>query len=252
MKNMEILSHIKVINSDSELAGITQLLKLRKLGVTLHGENAKLNDLFQQIEKLHSCLRSLSLRIDHPAGPENHDAGMVVALCTPPRFLENLNINGLTSGLPHMFQELHQLAKLTLTETYLKENALRILGKLHGLCYLRLQRKSYVESELAFKEGEFQSLMFLLVEGNNISGISFVIGAAPKLERIVWSFSTMEALCGLDHLSKLKKLELNGNCNLDQVRATIEAHRNNPVLKHNPHRQHQENGIAVAASTSSQ
>lgn len=41
MKNLEILYHVHVANNDKELAGIGQLQKLRKLGVTLHGENAK-------------------------------------------------------------------------------------------------------------------------------------------------------------------------------------------------------------------
>jgi hypothetical protein len=56
MKNMEILSHVHVTNSKSELAGIAHLLKLRKLGVSLHGKNAKLNDLFRHIENLDTCL----------------------------------------------------------------------------------------------------------------------------------------------------------------------------------------------------
>ncbi|KAF8673026.1 hypothetical protein HU200_049099 [Digitaria exilis] len=38
MKNLETLSHVQVTNTDSELVGITQLLKLRKLGVVLQGE----------------------------------------------------------------------------------------------------------------------------------------------------------------------------------------------------------------------
>ncbi|CAO2149575.1 unnamed protein product [Urochloa humidicola] len=253
MKNMEILSHVQVADSARELAGIVQLLKLRKLGVGLLGENANLNDLFHQIEKLHRCLRSLSIRIDQSsaAGEESHDEGVVNYVSSPPQFIESLNISGITRGLSHMIQELHQLAKLTLSETYLKEDALYILGKLRGLRYLRLQHKSYVERELAFKEAEFQSLNLLLLAGDDIGSIGFVIGAVPKLERIVWSFSTMEALSGLNHLPKLRKVDLNGDCSLDQVREEIEAHPNSPVLKHNPHHQRQEDGTAAAASSSS-
>ncbi|XP_062183126.1 disease resistance protein PIK6-NP-like [Phragmites australis] len=252
MENLEILSHAQVSNSDSELVGIAQLLKLRKLGVALHGKNAKLTDLFRQIEKLHRCLRSLSIRIDRPAGPENHDVGIADALPSLPQFIESLNISGVTSGLTHLIQEHHKLAKITLSETYLKEDDLNILGKLHGLRWVRLLHKSYTESELAFKEEEFQSLNFLLVEGSDITNISFVIGAAPKLERIVWSFAVMEAISGVEHLPELKKLELNGDCNLDPVRAAIRRHPNypyHPVLKHNPHHQRQEDGNAASSSS---
>lgn len=247
MKNIEILSCVKVINSDIELAGIPQLLKLRKLGVALNGENAKLTDLFRQVEELHRCLRSLSIHIDQPAAPENS----VVDLPSPPQFIERLNISGLTRGVPQMIQELHQLVKLTLTGSYIKEDMLRILGKLHGLCYLRLQHKSYIERELSFKEDEFRSLKFLLVEGEDISSISFVMGAAPTLERIVWSFTTMEALSGRGHLPKIKKLELNGECNIDSVTAAIEAHPNHPVLKHNSQYQRQEDKTTATTSSSS-
>ncbi|KAG0530822.1 hypothetical protein BDA96_05G220100 [Sorghum bicolor] len=127
MNNLEILSHVQVTDSSSELTGIAELQKLRKLGVALRGPNAKLSDLFHQIDRLHKCLRSLSVRFHQQAFGEKHDA------LTPPNFITSLNVSGLTSGLPHMIQELHQLVKLTLTETYLKKDGLCILGKLRGL-----------------------------------------------------------------------------------------------------------------------
>ncbi|RLM70227.1 hypothetical protein C2845_PM17G14300 [Panicum miliaceum] len=213
---------LKVSNSDIELAGISQLLKLRKFGVALLGKNAKLNDLFHEIGKLHRSLRSLSIRIYQLAARENHDAWTVDALA-PPQFIRSLNISGLTSGLPHLIQELHRLVKLTLTETYLKEDALRILGKLHGLRCLRLQHKSYTKNELSFEEEEFQTLRFLLVGSSNITKISFVTRAAPKVERIVWSFPATARLTGVGHLHELKEFELNGNCNPDQMQLEEES-----------------------------
>jgi hypothetical protein len=151
MNNLEILYHVQVTNSSSELTGIVDLLKLRKLGVALCGTRAKLSDLFQQIDKLHKCLRSLSVRIHQQAVGEKHDA------LTPPSFIRSLNVSGLTSGLPHMIQELHQLVKLTLTETYLKEDGQRILGKVRGLRFLRLHNKAYTESERAKKKNSRHS-----------------------------------------------------------------------------------------------
>jgi hypothetical protein len=120
MHNLEILSHVQVTNSSSELTGIAELLRLRKLGVALRGKNAKLSDLFGQIEQLHRSLRSVSVQLDQTAASENHGD------LSAPKFIESLNISGLTSGLRHLVQQLHHLAKLTLTEA----DALHILGKL--------------------------------------------------------------------------------------------------------------------------
>jgi hypothetical protein len=50
--NIEILSHEQVSNKDSELSSISQLRKLRKLGLSLRGKDVMLGDLFIQIKKL--------------------------------------------------------------------------------------------------------------------------------------------------------------------------------------------------------
>ncbi|KAL6653747.1 hypothetical protein ACP70R_008674 [Stipagrostis hirtigluma subsp. patula] len=254
MRNIQILSHVHISNSAGELAGIAQLLKLRKLGVVFHDKNAKLNYLFYHIENLGRHLRSLSIRISRPAGQESHGEGMVHVFHFLPHFIESLNISGITSGFPRFIQKHHHLTKITLTETYMKGDDLRILGKLRGLLCLRLQDKSYTETELGFKDEEFQRLKFLIVEGKDVTTMSFLIGSAPKLERIVWSFDTMVALSGVCHLRKLMKLELNGDCNLDPVRVEILWHPNypyHPVLKHNPHHQCEEDRATAAASSSS-
>ena len=230
MNNMEILSHVQVTNSNSELTGIAELLRLRKLGVDLRGKNAKLSDLFCQIEQLHRRLRYLSVRLDQPA---------------------RLHISGLTSGLPQMIRQFRYLVKLSLTEAYLKEDGLCILGRLPGLRCLRLLHQSYIQSGLSFKEEEFQALNFLLVGTSDVSSITFSNGAAPKLERIIWSFfPTTARVSGIHHLPELREFVLNGDCNPDEVIQEIELHPNLPVFKHNPNVQRQED-IAAAASTSS-
>ncbi|KAL6907848.1 hypothetical protein ACP4OV_002018 [Aristida adscensionis] len=248
MKNLETMSHVHISNCDTELAGITQLLKLRKLGVTLDGENARLNELFHHIEKLHSCLRILSIQID-PKGSQN--AGITDASLSPPQFIESLSISGITSGLPHLIQELHQLAKITITESFLLKDGIRILGKLKMLQCLKLLYNSYARSKLKFKAEEFQNLRSLVVKGSNITRIIFDTKATPELKVIIWSFSTLKAFSGVNNLLKLKKVELNGDCNVDLVRAAIEKHPNNPILKHNPYHQNQKEGTAAAASPSS-
>jgi hypothetical protein len=237
MGNIEILSHIHVTNKDNEVSGIARLLKLRKLGVSLRGKDVMLGDLFIQIKKLHKCLRSLSIRIVRTADAEG--AEEVDVLPTIPEFIERLNICGITSGLGHSIKDHHNLGKITLSDTYLKEGDLCILGNLGGLCSLRLQHGSYTGSELNFKKCEFRSLNYLLVEGEDITKIRFAIGAAPKLQWIVWTFATMDDLSGIDWLPMLKKLVLNGDCDLDPIKEALEGHPNNAKLEHKPCQQRQ-------------
>lgn len=68
------------------------------------------------------------------------------------------------------------------------------------------------------------------------------------LEMIVWSFVSMEAIYGVNHLPKLKNLELNGDsCDISPLREAIKEHSNHPDLKYNGQNQQQEGGIVVAA-----
>ncbi|KAJ1276637.1 hypothetical protein BS78_05G229600 [Paspalum vaginatum] len=144
MKNMEILSHVQVSNSnDSALSAISQLQKLRKLGVALHSEDVKLDDLLHQIESLNACLRSLSIRIQNPVVPENQGARKTNASHQFPNFIERLNICAITGPLVCYINEHHQLVKITLSETFLGEEDIRIHGKLSKLRGLRLLHNSY-------------------------------------------------------------------------------------------------------------
>jgi hypothetical protein len=132
----------------------------------------------------------------------------------------------------------------------LKEDALCILSKLHGLRCLRFQHKSYTKNELSIEEEEFQTLKFLLVGSSNITKISFVTRAAPKVERIVWSFPATACLTGVGHLHELKEFELNRNCNPDQVRQAVERHVKLPVFTYNPHVQVQQQEGRTESSAS--
>lgn len=229
MKNLEILYHVHVANSDRELAGIGQLQKLRKLGVSFDGENAKLNDLFGKAEKLRGCLLSLSIQVDRAASSSYHPE---------------------EARLPCKIEEFSLLSKLTLCGACLKEGDIRIRGRLPSLTCLWLRPRSYVESVLPFKSSEFKSLKALIVEGKEITNISFDSGTTPFLGSIVWSFVTMEGISGLNRVGKLRKLELNGDCNLELIGA---IRRSNLYLEvtHNPHHQSQEDGTAAEPSTSS-
>uniref|UniRef100_A0A453J8H9 NB-ARC domain-containing protein n=3 Tax=Aegilops tauschii TaxID=37682 RepID=A0A453J8H9_AEGTS len=239
-RNLEILSHVQVSRSGSELMlmDVGQLLKVRKLGVVLHGKKvgSSFKHLLQAISKLHKCLHSLSIRIGHP-GDETDPLTFSVDQenpFSPPKFLQSLYISGLTGvGLPPWITELHQLAKITLRDTSLTDHAIRLLGKLTGLRCLRLRQMSYAEMKITFGKEEFPSLKFLIIEGSDITNIIFESGAAPGLEKIAWGFKSMQFISGIGHLPRLKELELSGSCNPDPVKQAVAAHPNHPVFKHN-------------------
>ncbi|CAM0871365.1 unnamed protein product [Alopecurus aequalis] len=239
MEKIEVLSHVKVSNNN-DLIDVGKLLHLRKLGVILEGKKDELNLLFQQIEKLQGCLRSLSIQMNQPTKSKSE-------LQSPPKLLQSLNISGITGGL-HLWIAGHDiLTKITLSETDLGEDALGIFGKLRMLRCLRLRHKSYTESELKFKEEEFKSLKSLVVEGSNITSVTLEPQAAPKLEMIIWSFVTMGTLSGVKHLPKLKKIELSGDsCEIDPVIEEIREHPNHPDLKYNG--QHQRYGAKTPST----
>lgn len=227
MDKLEILSHVKVSNSANDLINLGDKLKqLKKLGVVLSGKKNNLKSLFIQIDKLHKSLRFLSIRMEQPDYWDEIDA----ILLRPPKLLESLNICGIKSGLPPRIKELHQLAKITLRDTYLKEDALDILGMLQCLRCLRLRHHSFAEGALTFKGDKFNGLIVLEIEDDILARVNFASGTANKLEKMIWSFSHMESLSGITNLISLTKLELNqGTCDangLQKLKDDIAAHCN--------------------------
>ncbi|GJN25766.1 hypothetical protein PR202_gb13637 [Eleusine coracana subsp. coracana] len=244
MRHLQILSQIEVSRSDDELLELGQLDQLKKLGVVVKISKEKggipnFKHLLQAVAKLNKCLRSLSVSIEVLAdGIDKPYLDMTADIFTPPKLLQSLHIRGITSGLPIWILELTQLTKITLRETYLSQYSVRMLGKLASLSCLRLLYKSYMEIKLCFEKGEFSSLKFLVIEGSQITNIIFAPESATNLEKIVWSFTSMQYLSGTDHLPSLKYVKLNGGqCDsegLTKLRRDINAHPNGVIFKFNP------------------
>uniref|UniRef100_I1QE49 Uncharacterized protein n=1 Tax=Oryza glaberrima TaxID=4538 RepID=I1QE49_ORYGL len=225
MEKMEILSHVKVSNSATELNNIGDKLEhLKKLGVVLSGTKASLIDLFLQVDKLHRCLRSLSIRMDPPGNWDAIDA----ILLRPPKLLESLHICSIRSRLPPRIKELHHLAKITLRDTFLNQGALDVLSRLDGIRYLRLCYHSFAEGALRF--WSFGNLMDLIIEDDIIISVTFGYRNPDKLEKIVWSFTHMEKLSGVRKLQSLTHLELKGGTcnpqNLEKLKRKVSEHSN--------------------------
>ncbi|CAN6372284.1 unnamed protein product [Urochloa humidicola] len=215
MRDIETLSHVQVSNNEAELATVSKLMQLRKLGLVLHvnGHKSTKTNLGQVITALAKCLRSLSIWVSTSSSGASLDMSYGHKLFPASSMvLENLEIKGQVS-LPPWIMELKHLANITLIDTHLKEEDLRNLGKLEGLRSLILGRNSYTEQDLTFHQGlnEFKALKFLVLECNNIARIIFAgAGVAPFLEKIVMDIAAMDVVpfSGIEHLPVLKAIEL--------------------------------------------
>ncbi|KAL6624864.1 hypothetical protein ACP70R_032185 [Stipagrostis hirtigluma subsp. patula] len=220
MVNMEVLSNVKASQTGEELKDIRKLWQLRKLGVVIDDKNSHLRYLLQVISDLHECLQSLSitlgrtLREDTPSIEELPE-DIRRRLKYTPEVLESLSISGTTQKgplLPFLVQDSNQLAKVTLSYTWLNQEDMNVLAKLPKLLCVRLRHKAYTNSKLTFNKNEFANLKYFLVEGSNMSEISFEDEAAPDLEKIVLSYTDhLKSLAGVEGLPKLSEIELNNN-----------------------------------------
>ncbi|XP_004966789.1 probable disease resistance protein RXW24L [Setaria italica] len=250
MPNMEVLSHVNASHDADVLKHIGHLWQLRKLGAVINGN---LKDWLKAIGDLNECLQSLSIHIEKQSSGDVAQAAEEQHINPDTSFhlelLERLSISGSTSRelLPLFFKDdRHKLiAKVTLRDTLLDHSTLEEhLKKLSGLQRIKLRFKSYTQRELTFNSHVLPKLKFLIVECSTITSIKFHSDAAPKLEKIVWSFTKMESLSGIKNLPVLKELVLKGDGNIiqdqvskdiaDQLSKDIAEHPNFPVLIRNP------------------
>ncbi|XBI76120.1 hypothetical protein VPH35_069393 [Triticum aestivum] len=198
MTNMEVMSNVKA-RSSNDLKDIGKLWQ----------------NLLQTICDLHECLRSLSITLPMtPEDPSDNNSPKLLSFegqC--PKLLESLSIRGsATTG--QLFQLLTkdgdqlQLAKVTLSGTRLRRADLEILAKLPKLVCLRLRDKAYIDDKLIFNKEKFKSLKCFLIEGSEITSLSFN-GGALKLEKIILSSTDgLQSLSGVEDLHELKEVEL--------------------------------------------
>ncbi|KAG8090048.1 hypothetical protein GUJ93_ZPchr0011g27585 [Zizania palustris] len=134
------------------------------------------------------------------------------------------------------------VSKVTLHGTKVKKDDLQVLAKKQNMHCLVLLDESYEDedSQLSFKKDEFPMLKLLIVNCRAIENISFTDGAAPKLQKITWTFNHMDSLSGIENLPKLKRLVFIGDYIPYQVMDDIKAHPTHIVLTHRAARQQQD------------
>lgn len=232
MTNLEVLSIVKALPSrgGDGLKELSNLWQLRKLGVVIDGnKETHLSSLLGAIGDLNECLESLSITLTNggtarPATDFKADTVKHIQE-NPPKLLKSLSINGSTSRgqlFPLLVKGESQtaLAKVTLCDTFLNQDNMEFLAWLPNLRCLRLKGKAYTDSRFFFKCAQFKKLKFLHAFFGQTVDISFDIGAAPELNKIVISSNTITSvdfLSGIKNLTKLKELEINDSKISDQV-----------------------------------
>jgi hypothetical protein len=243
MLNMEVLSNVKAQRSH-DLNDIGKLWQLRKLGVVIDDKDSHLEKLLKAISDLYECLHSLSITTVPVATPRRQTTSELheclrslpittIPVATPregtptpelpddigsplenkPKILQSLSIRGTTQRghlLPLFIKgDRNKLAKITLCSTQLSQDDLKVLAKLPMLQCVRLQHVVCTEHTLTFKKDEFICLKYLLVEGSDLTNITFEDGSACELEKMVLSFTSTGSISGVKLLPKLVELELN-------------------------------------------
>jgi hypothetical protein len=242
MLNMEVLSNVKAQRSH-DLNDIGKLWQLRKLGVVIDDKDSHLEKLLKAISDLYECLHSLSITTVPVATPRRQTTSELheclrslpittIPVATPregttpelpddigsplenkPKILQSLSIRGTTQRghlLPLFIKgDRNKLAKITLCSTLLSQDDLKVLAKLPMLQCVRLQHVVCTEHTLTFKKDEFICLKYLLVEGSDLTNITFEDGSACELEKMVLSFTSTGSISGVKLLPKLVELEWN-------------------------------------------
>lgn len=154
LKALHTLGVVNVARGKNVLKDIKKLTQLRKLGIT----GIKKNHCEEFGAAISSCshLQTLSLRAEGKDGLVG-----CLDLISPPEDLQSLKLHGILYTLPRWIGQLKSLVKLTLRSTLLKQEAIKVIGKLLKLNSLRLSDKSFEDEELLFPRGSFPNLMAL-------------------------------------------------------------------------------------------
>uniref|UniRef100_A0ACD5VJV6 Uncharacterized protein n=1 Tax=Avena sativa TaxID=4498 RepID=A0ACD5VJV6_AVESA len=224
MTEMQVLSHVEISadNFDKLIPELEQLQKLSKLGVVLHGKmEPHLHKLLRAIENLGRCLQSLSIWFKPEAKDEN--ANNSISAITLPMSLQAIKLSGFRDGLPCCVLRLSELVKVTLRESSLKNSDLRRLGQLANLSSLSLMfiGSSEEVDQLVLQRYEYQNLKFLVLKQTFVQHLSFQEGAAPRLESLLWTNSTVSTLSGINHPRRLRDISFSGSVVSDSVRQAI-------------------------------
>jgi disease resistance protein RPM1 len=209
MRALQTLANVSATKASKLLHVVRNLKNLKKLGLVIEEKELNSKPLCISIMMLSGSLRSLSV---HDERVES-SLEFMTYLCFPPLLLKSLNLKGRLGRLPQWIADQKHLSKLTLSETQLSSDAIKLLGKVESLLCFKLYTNSLNEQVLTLSKGEFKHLRMLVVHCSAIQKIHFMERAAPELTVFKWVFSEnqMGKLEGIENLPMLKDVSLIGH-----------------------------------------
>ncbi|XP_062233566.1 disease resistance protein Pik-2-like isoform X2 [Phragmites australis] len=233
MAALQSLVHIVVKEQSLVLWEIGLLQKLRKLNVLFHNVEVNWKAFVESLGKLASSLRSLSI---HILDEKEHSSSLDIldSVESPPLLITSFSLTGKLESLPPWISSLRSVSRITLRNTGLHAEAIKVLGDLPNLLLLNLYHKSYADGGIIFPHGKFAKLsMFVMDDPENIDRVHFEVGSVPNLERLTLSFlrEPKDGISGIENLQKLKEIEFFGNIILsvvNKVASCVKTHPNHP------------------------
>ena len=193
LKHLYLPSNYKVCDK-LELGNLSYLQTL----VNVQPKTIKIPTLFKL-----NRLRVLKVRNNKRA---QYAMQMLISRCP---LIEKLNLYYLIKRLPEAHKFSPNLAKLTLRETYIKEDPMPTLEKVPNLKILRLLCDSFVVKHMVCSKGGFPQLRSLLLSFLNLEEWRVEEGAMPSLRDLTidfcWSLQTIP-----DGLTTRPELEIIG------------------------------------------
>ncbi|XP_047053091.1 disease resistance protein Pik-2-like [Lolium rigidum] len=214
IEKLTALHTLGVVNiSASHGEELKKLTQLRKLGVC--GINRKNSKAFSSAISSQYHLGSLSVWFDKESQGCLDDSDLCLV------GLQSLKLYGLIDRLPGLqVNNLSKLAKLHLEMATLRHEVLEFLGKLPKLCILRLRVEGLEDGLLHFhvftdglEESSYQKLRVLNIACRSSLHVTFASETMKKLEllKVDCCSGSSYQLSGLDHLSELREVCLNGS-----------------------------------------
>ncbi|XP_059646501.1 disease resistance protein RPM1-like isoform X1 [Cornus florida] len=203
LSSLQKLCFIEVNNDNGRIVvgEIGRLTQLRRLGIAkLRREDGM--RLCSSLQKL-SNLLSLSLR-----AVDEDEIVDVQHLSSPPRFLQRLYLKGRLETVPHWITSLHNLVKVRLSLSKLRDDPLQCLQDLPNLVQISL-RQAYEGEELCINATGFPKLkVFSLAQLDGLRWVRVAKGSMPHLDMLhfVDCKSLEEVPTGIEHLTNLKSL----------------------------------------------
>ncbi|KAK9155458.1 hypothetical protein Sjap_002938 [Stephania japonica] len=200
---LQTLSAIQV-NQDSRI--ISNLGKLTQLRMLVIG-NLRREEGMDFCSSIHNMFNLLSLCVTSSSEVELLDLKF---MSSPPPLLTSLVLSGLLDQLPHFITSLHNLVKISLRWSRLKDDPMNVLKALPNLLELQLCT-AYVGESLHIEAGCFARLKLLRIARlDRLNSVIVEDGALPVLEHLKIGFCAQlrEVPSGIINLTKLKCLEL--------------------------------------------